>query len=69
VRLTDCATLQVVFHKGQAAVGRPIAVRIAAGAAHSSCVTQVRFHIGGDAGCAAASYKSKQLYLGSTLLL
>lgn len=32
---------QVVFHKGQTAVARPLAVRIAAGAAHSSCLTQV----------------------------
>lgn len=31
---------EVVFHKGQTAVARPLAVRIAAGAAHSSCLTQ-----------------------------
>ena len=31
---------EVVFHKGQSEVARPIAVMIAAGAAHSSAVTQ-----------------------------
>lgn len=30
---------ELVFHKGQSRVGRPVAARIAAGAAHSSCIT------------------------------
>ena len=34
----------LAFHKGQTDVSRPRAVRIAAGAAHTSCLTQVRGH-------------------------
>ena len=33
---------RLAFHKGQTDVSRPRAVRIAAGAAHTSCITQVR---------------------------
>ncbi len=32
---------EVLFHKGQTLVARPVAAAIAAGAAHSSCLTQV----------------------------
>ena len=32
----------LAFHKGQTDVSRPRAVRIATGAAHTSCITQVR---------------------------
>ena len=31
---------ELVFHKGQAEVSRPLAIQIAAGAAHSSALTQ-----------------------------
>ena len=32
---------EVLFHKGQTLVARPVAAAIAAGAAHSCCLTQV----------------------------
>ena len=41
VSRASAAAPPLAFHKGQTDVSRPRAVRIAAGAAHTSCLTQV----------------------------